>query len=78
MVSSLYLLTDHQINADFCKTRYFIYTTRSSIDYGGEGDGEKEVALTDTLPLAGLDADVTVADIMDTEAGGLCYRYMYI
>ncbi|KAK0388453.1 hypothetical protein NLU13_4697 [Sarocladium strictum] len=46
-------------------------------DYGGQGDGDKEVALTDILPMAGLDADIPVADIMDTEAGGLCYRYMY-
>lgn len=45
-------------------------------DYGGEGDG-RNVTMSDTLPLAGLDKDVTVADIMDTEAGELCYRYMY-
>ncbi|GKT43545.1 tyrosinase ustQ [Colletotrichum spaethianum] len=45
-------------------------------DYGGTGD-RGNVSLTDTLPLAGLDKDVTVADIMDTERGELCYRYMY-
>jgi tyrosinase len=45
-------------------------------DYGGEGDSHN-VTLTDILPLAGLEKDVTVADIMDTEAGELCYRYMY-
>jgi tyrosinase len=45
-------------------------------DYGGEGDG-RNVTMSDTLPLAGLDKDVTVADIMDTELGELCYRYMY-
>lgn len=45
-------------------------------DYGGEGDIHN-VTMADILPLAGLDKDVTVADIMDTEAGELCYRYMY-
>ncbi|KAK2025705.1 Di-copper centre-containing protein [Colletotrichum zoysiae] len=45
-------------------------------DYGGEGD-RGNVSLTDTLPLAGLDKDLTVADIMDTEGGEMCYRYMY-
>ena len=47
-------------------------------DYGGAGNGQKEVTLTDVLPLAGLDNDVTVADIMDTEAAELCYRYGYV
>ncbi|OHW95205.1 tyrosinase central domain containing protein [Colletotrichum incanum] len=45
-------------------------------DYGGAGD-RGNVSLTDTLPLAGLEKDVTVADIMDTERGEMCYRYMY-
>ena len=47
-------------------------------DYGGIGDNDKNVTLADVLPLAGLDQDLTVADIMDTEGGGMCYRYMYI
>ena len=51
---------------------------RRTQEYGGIGDRSKNVSLTDVLPLAGLDADLTVADIMDTEAGGLCYRYMYM
>lgn len=46
-------------------------------DYSGEGDNGKNVTLSDVLPLAGLDADLTVADIMDTEGGEMCYRYMY-
>lgn len=46
--------------------------------YDGMGDNNKNVTLTDVLPLAGLDKDVTVADIMDTEAGDMCYRYMYL
>ncbi|KAH6695254.1 hypothetical protein F5X68DRAFT_186745 [Plectosphaerella plurivora] len=46
-------------------------------DYGGEGDNGQNVTLSDVLPLAGLDADLTVADIMDTEGGEMCYRYMY-
>ena len=45
-------------------------------DYGGEALGGSNVTLTDVLPLAGLDRDVTVQDIMDTEAGEMCYRYM--
>lgn len=46
-------------------------------DYGGEGDIHNGT-LSDVLSLAGLDKDLTVADIMDTEAGGMCYRYMYV
>lgn len=46
-------------------------------EYGGLGDGKKNVTLSDKLPLAGLDKDITVAEIMDTEGGDLCYRYMY-
>lgn len=46
-------------------------------NYGGEGDRGVNVTLTDMLPLAGLDRDLTVADIMDTEGGEMCYRYMY-
>jgi hypothetical protein len=51
---------------------------RRTQEYGGVGDRSMNVTLTDVLPLAGLDADLTVADIMDTEAGGLCYRYSYV
>lgn len=47
-------------------------------EYGGIGDRSMNVSLTDVLPLAGLDEDLTVADIMDTEANGLCYRYAYV
>jgi tyrosinase len=46
-------------------------------DYNGEGDSDRNVTLQDTLPLAGLDEDITVLSIMGTESGGMCYRYMY-
>ncbi|GKT84519.1 tyrosinase-like protein [Colletotrichum tofieldiae] len=45
-------------------------------DYGGTGD-RGNVSLADILPLAGLEKDVAVTDIMDTERGEMCYRYMY-
>ncbi|KFA76950.1 hypothetical protein S40288_05207 [Stachybotrys chartarum IBT 40288] len=46
--------------------------------YDGKADGGADVTLSDLLPLAGLDKDLTVAEIMDTESNGMCYRYMYI
>lgn len=46
--------------------------------YDGKADGGADVTLSDLLPLAGLDEDLTVAEIMDTESNGMCYRYMYI
>lgn len=46
-------------------------------DYSGANLNGGNVSLTDVLPLAGLDKDVTVAEIMDTEGGELCYRYMF-
>lgn len=44
--------------------------------YGGLANGGTNVTLEDMIPLAGLAKDVKVKDIMDTEAGELCYRYM--
>jgi len=44
-------------------------------NYGGKALGGANVTLTDVLRLAGLDKDITVQDIMDTEGGELCYRY---
>jgi tyrosinase len=37
----------------------------------------ENVTLSDTIPLVRLDRDLTVADILDTEGGEMCYRYMY-
>ncbi|KAK2807781.1 hypothetical protein FQN50_005323 [Emmonsiellopsis sp. PD_5] len=46
--------------------------------YGGIADSSgRNVTLSDILPLAGLEKDIAVADVMDTEGGEMCYRYMY-
>lgn len=46
-------------------------------DYSGEGPDNSTVSLSDVIILSGLDMDVTVAEIMDTEGGEMCYRYIY-
>ncbi|KAK2783853.1 hypothetical protein FQN53_008915 [Emmonsiellopsis sp. PD_33] len=46
--------------------------------YGGMADSSgRNVTLSDILPLGGLEKDIAVADVMDTEGGEMCYRYMY-
>ncbi|KAE9573107.1 hypothetical protein CGMCC3_g10851 [Colletotrichum fructicola] len=44
-------------------------------EYSGRADSDEDASLNDLLSMGGLEHDVRVSQVMDTQSGGLCYRY---
>ncbi|MCJ1229643.1 hypothetical protein MMC12_006312 [Toensbergia leucococca] len=46
-------------------------------DYAGRllRNSTQRASLNDIIPMGGLAPDITIADMMETESGLLCYRY---
>ncbi|KAK1993426.1 Di-copper centre-containing protein, partial [Colletotrichum falcatum] len=44
-------------------------------DYSGGAESNESASLNDVLYMEGLEEDVRVSQVMDTQGGGLCYRY---
>ncbi|KAK1963248.1 Di-copper centre-containing protein, partial [Colletotrichum sublineola] len=61
---------------------WFIWQKRDEktrlADYSGQGDSGKNATLNDMIYLEGLDKEVSVSQVMDTQGGGLCYQYSLI
>ena len=47
---------------------------REYAGFNGESEGQ-EVSLQDVLPMAGMEKDVIVEDILSTDTALLCYKY---